>query len=48
VRSARELVADISDDPKKLRRAFTFVWVVSYLMLILGFLLIVVVFVYGL
>jgi hypothetical protein len=45
VRSLRERVDDISDDPVKQRRAFMFVWVVAYSMLILGFLLMVWIFV---
>ena len=44
MRSVKERVSDISDDPIKLKRAFTFIWVVAYSMLILGFLLIVWVF----
>jgi hypothetical protein len=44
VRSAKEIVNGIVDDPVKLKRAFTFIWVVAYSILILGFLLIVWVF----
>jgi cell division septal protein FtsQ len=44
VRPLRKRVEEISDDPKKLKRVFTFIWVTAYLMLILGFLLIVWVF----
>ena len=39
MRSLKERVEGIADDPKKLKRAFAFIWVVAYLMLILGFLL---------
>jgi len=46
VRSLKDRVDGISDDPKKLKRAFTFIWVTAYAMLILGFLLIVWVFLY--
>jgi cell division septal protein FtsQ len=44
VRSVRERVDEISDDPMKLKRVFTAIWVIAYSMLILGFLLIVWVF----
>jgi cell division septal protein FtsQ len=44
VRSFRERADSISEDPKKLKRVFTFIWVTAYLMLILGFLLMVWVF----
>jgi predicted nucleic acid-binding Zn ribbon protein len=40
VRSVRERLDGIWEDPKKLKRAFTFIWVTAYLMLILGFVLI--------
>jgi len=46
VRSLRDRVDGISDDPKKLKRVFTVIWVTAYSMLILGFLLIVWVFFY--
>jgi len=46
VRSLKERVEGIADDPKKLKRTFTFVWIVAYSMLILGFLLIIWVFLY--
>jgi hypothetical protein len=45
VRSAEERWESIKDDPKKLKRVFTFIWVVSYAMLILGFFLILWVFI---
>jgi hypothetical protein len=41
VRTVKERVDEISDDPVKLKRAFTAVWAIAYSMLILGFLLIV-------
>jgi len=41
VRSLRDRVDDISDDPKKLKRVFALIWGVAYFMLILGFILIV-------
>jgi len=44
VRSVRDRLDEIWDDPKKLKRSFTFIWVTAYLMLIIGFLLIVWVF----
>ncbi|MCL2032234.1 MAG: hypothetical protein FWG96_03075 [Methanomassiliicoccaceae archaeon] len=48
MRSFKERVNEINEDPKKLRRVFTFIWATAYLMLILGFILIVLVFVYAL
>jgi cell division septal protein FtsQ len=47
VRSIRERLDDIKDDPKKLKRLFTFIWVTAYLMLILGFVLMLWVFLYA-
>ena len=41
MRSLRKRVEEISDDPKKLKRTFAFIWITAYLMLILGFILIV-------
>jgi predicted nucleic acid-binding Zn ribbon protein len=41
VRSFKDRVDDIADDQKKQKRAFTFIWVVAYSMMILGFILIV-------
>jgi predicted nucleic acid-binding Zn ribbon protein len=41
VRSTKERVDEITEDPVKLKRAFTFVWAVAYGMLILGLILIV-------
>ena len=46
MRPLRERMNGISDDPKKLKRLFAFIWVTAYLMLILGFLLIVWIFLY--
>jgi predicted nucleic acid-binding Zn ribbon protein len=40
VRSVRERLDETMDDPKKLKRRFTFIWVTAYSMLILGFILI--------
>ncbi|MDR1690454.1 MAG: hypothetical protein LBR42_01245 [Candidatus Methanoplasma sp.] len=47
MRSIRERLDDIKDDPKKLKRLFTFIWVTAYLMLILGFVLMLWVFLYA-
>jgi cell division septal protein FtsQ len=47
VRSVRERLDSINEDPKKLKRVFTFIWVTAYLMLILGFLLMIWVFLYA-
>jgi predicted nucleic acid-binding Zn ribbon protein len=44
VRSVRERVDDISEDPVKRKRAFMAIWAIAYSMLILGFLLMVWVF----
>ena len=41
MRSIEDIYLEIRDDPKKLARAFKIIWIVSYSMLILGFLLIV-------
>ena len=41
MRSIEDIYLDIRNDPKKLARAFKIIWIVSYSMLILGFLLIV-------
>ena len=41
MRPLKDRVDDIADDPKKLKRVFTFIWVVAYSMMILGFILIV-------
>jgi len=46
VRSIKERVNEISDDPKKLKRTFAFIWIVAYAMLIMGFLLMIWVFFY--
>lgn len=35
------------DDPKKLKRLFTFIWATAYSMLIIGFILILWVFLYA-
>lgn len=47
MKSFEERWNDIKDDPKKLKRLFTFIWVTAYSMLILGFVLIVWVFIYN-
>lgn len=44
MRSVKERVNDITDDPEKMKKVFTVIWVVAYSMLILGFFLIVWVF----
>ncbi|MCL2318090.1 MAG: hypothetical protein FWC44_03430 [Methanomassiliicoccaceae archaeon] len=41
MRSLKQRVDETSEDPIKLKRVFTAVWVIAYGMLILGFLLIV-------
>ncbi|MDR0309291.1 MAG: hypothetical protein LBH88_00830 [Candidatus Methanoplasma sp.] len=43
----KERVEGIREDPKKLKRLFTFIWVTAYLMLILGFVLMVLIFLYA-
>ncbi len=47
MKSAKQRLEEIRDDPKKLKRAFTAIWVLSYAMLIIGFLIIVWVLIYG-
>ena len=44
MKSIRERLEDIYDDPVKLRRAFTVIWVIGYGMLMLGAFLIIAVF----
>ncbi len=41
MKSMEERVAEIRDDPVKLKRAFTVIWVVAYGMLMLGAFLII-------
>lgn len=41
MKSMEERVAEIRDDPVKLKRAFTAIWVVAYGMLMLGTFLII-------
>lgn len=41
MKSMEECVAEIRDDPVKLKRAFTAIWVVAYGMLMLGAFLII-------
>ncbi len=41
MKSIEERLEDIREDPKKLKRAFTAIWVTAYLMLVIGFLIIV-------
>ncbi len=41
MRSIEDIYLDIKNDPVKLARAFKIVWIVSYSMLILGFILII-------
>lgn len=41
MKSMEERVAEIRDDPVKLKRAFTAIWVVAYGMLVLGAFLII-------
>lgn len=40
----RERIEEIRDDPVKMRRGFTIIWVISYGMLVLGAFLIIAVF----
>ena len=40
MKSLEERAEEIRDDPKKLKRAFTIVWVAAYSMLILGVIII--------
>ena len=47
MRSLKERVEGISDDPKKLKRVFAFIWIVAYSMLIIGFLLMIWVILYA-
>ena len=44
MKSLRERVEEIREDPVKMKRAFTLIWVVSYGMLMLGAFLIIAVF----
>lgn len=41
MRPIEEILNDIRDDPKKIKRIFTVIWVISYSMLIIGFILII-------
>lgn len=41
MRSFSERIESIRDDPKKLKRVFTAIWVIAYSMLIIGFILII-------
>jgi len=45
VRSFDERWTEIREDPKKLKRLFTVVWVIAYSMLILGFVIILAIFI---
>lgn len=36
MKSIEERLEEIRDDPKKLKRSFNFIWIVSYGMLLLG------------
>jgi hypothetical protein len=45
VRSFEERWTEIREDPKKLKRLFTVIWVTAYSMLILGFVIILAVFI---
>jgi hypothetical protein len=45
VRSFEERWDEIKEDPKKLKRLFTVIWVISYSMLILGFVIILALFI---
>lgn len=41
MRSIEDIYFDIKNDPVKLTRAFKIIWIVSYSMLMLGFILII-------
>ena len=41
MRSREDIYFDIKNDPVKLARAFKIIWIVSYSMLMLGFILII-------
>ena len=45
MRSFDERWTEIREDPKKLKRLFTVVWVIAYSMLILGFVIILAIFI---
>ena len=45
MRSFEERWNEIKEDPKKLKRLFTIVWVIAYGMLILGFVTILAIFI---
>lgn len=47
MKSLAERVSEIRDDPVKLKRVFTLIWVVSYSMLVLGGLIIIWALLYG-
>ena len=44
MRSFEERWDEIKEDPKKLKRLFTVIWVIAYSMLILGFIIIIAIF----
>lgn len=48
MKSIEERLAEIREDPVKLKRVFTLIWVAAYSMLILGALIIIVVLIQGL
>lgn len=47
MKSFAERVSEIRDDPVKLKRVFTLIWVASYSMLVLGGLIIIWALLYG-
>ena len=47
MKSLAERVSEIRDDPVKLQRVFTLIWVASYSMLVLGGLIIIWALLYG-
>ncbi|MBQ8179028.1 MAG: hypothetical protein IJ026_01080 [Candidatus Methanomethylophilaceae archaeon] len=47
MKSIEERLEEIKNDPVKLKRVFTIIWVAAYSMLVLGALLIVMVLIYG-
>ncbi len=40
MKSLEERYEDVIEDPKKIKKAFNIIWIIAYSMLILGFILI--------
>lgn len=47
MKSIQQRLSEIRDDPVKLKRVFTIIWVAAYSMLILGAFLIIWILIYG-